>query len=80
MNIEKAGKNYWKTHYAQAKILASAGIQLDSDGYPLATETWIYDNLDPLTHRKWFTLERVKNSIMRKIMKETVKFKHPIGE
>ncbi len=80
MNIEKAGKNYWKTHYAQAKILASAGIQLDSDGYSLASEVWLHDYLDADSFDKWVNLERIKDSIMRKIMKETVKFKHPTGE
>ena len=70
MTIESAGKNYWKAHCEQARILEAEGIQLDSDGYPLASDVWIYDNLDPLTYRKWVTLERIKDSIMRKIMKE----------
>ena len=67
---EEASKNYWKTHCAQAKILESEGIQLDVDGYPLASDDWIYDNLDAVSYRKWVTLERVKDSIMRKIMME----------
>ena len=77
---EEASKNYWKIHYAQAKILASGGIQMDSDGYPLATDAWIHDNLDPLAHRKWFTLEREKDSIMRKILKQTSRYEENENE
>ena len=70
MTIESAGKNYWKAHCEQARILEEESIQLDVDGYPLASDDWIYDNLDAVSYRKWVTLERVKDSIMRQIMKE----------
>jgi hypothetical protein len=70
MTIESAGKKYWKTHYEQARILEAEGIDLDVDGYPLASEEWIYNNLNGVTYRKWVTLERIKDSIMKKIMKE----------
>ena len=33
INVESAGKEYWKAHYQQARILEAEGIQLDSDGY-----------------------------------------------
>ena len=49
---------------------AATYTDLDVDGYPLASDDWIYDNLDAVSYRKWVTLERVKDSIMRKIMME----------
>jgi len=70
INVESAGKQYWKAHYEQARILDEESIDLDVDGYPLASDDWIYDNLDAVSYRKWVTLERVKDSIMRKIMME----------
>ncbi len=70
INVESAGKQYWKAHYSQARILEEQGIDLDVDGYPLASDDWIYENLDRVAYRKWVTLERIKDSIMRKIMME----------
>ena len=70
INVESAGKQYWKANYEQARILDEESIDLDVDGYPLASDDWIYDNLDAVSYRKWVTLERVKDSIMRKIMME----------
>jgi hypothetical protein len=70
MTIESAGKKYWKAHYEQARILEAEGIDLDVDGYPLASEGWIHDHLDADSFDKWVNLERIKDSIMRKIMKE----------
>ena len=70
INVESAGKKYWKAHCEQARILEAEGIDLDVDGYPLACELWIHKNLNEDSFDKWVNLERIKDSIMKKIMKE----------
>jgi len=70
MTIESAGKKYWKAHYEQARILEAEGIDLDVDGYPLASEAWIHKTLSTESYADWVHREFIKDRLMRNIMKE----------
>ena len=70
MTIESAGKKYWKAHYEQARMLEAEGIDLDVDGYPLASEGWIHKTLSAESYAEWVHREFIKDRLMRDIMKE----------
>ena len=57
---------YQKAHNAQAKHLTECGIQLDVDGYPLCSDSWLEKVLTPKQLREYDHFESIKDELNRK--------------
>ena len=58
---------YFKAHNAQAKHLTECGIQLDVDGYPLCSDTWLSKALTPKQLREYDHWESIKDELLRNL-------------
>ena len=56
---------YKKAHGAQVKLLIEWGIQVDADGYPLCSDTWLSKVLSPKQLREYDHYESVKDELNR---------------
>lgn len=58
---------YQKAHSAQVKLLTDCGIQLDADGYPLCSDTWLSKVLTPKQLREYDHWESIKDELLRNL-------------